>query len=42
MQASGQRVAEAMAAAFQTHGGLEVNFSRVVRVDSRGTYLIDG
>lgn len=40
-QASGQRAAEAMAAAFQEHGPLEVNFATVVRVDSRGAYVMD-
>ncbi len=41
MQASGQKVADAMAAAFQQHGPLEVNFATIVRVDSRGAYVLD-
>lgn len=41
MQAAGQKVANAMAAAFREHGLLEVNFATVVRVDSRGAYVLE-
>lgn len=36
----GQRVAEAMAAAFRSEGGLEVNSSTVVRLDPEGAKFV--
>jgi len=40
-KATGEKAAAAMAAAFQSVGKLEVNFSIVVKVDTRGAYVMD-